>query len=241
MTAAPEQEALLLVQAADTATDQLRHRRSTLPERAAVAAAEGEAVAAKRAHEALASGVADMAARQAELEAQLSATETRAGAVEVRLRSGESTAARDIVRWGEEVDHLRERASALEDQAFAVLVEREAAEADLAAASERLAAAVAAVRRHRGELAAAEEAVDAELAGLQAVRATHAAAVPAELLARYDRLRAHLGGTGAARLEDGRCTGCHLALSPRDLDDARRAPADAVLACEACGRILVRI
>lgn len=239
--AAPEQEALLLVQAADTAADQLRHRRSNLAERAAVAAAEGEAVAAKRAHEAMAVTVAELAARQAELEARLSVTESRAGAVEVRLRSGESTAARDIVRWGEEVDHLREQASALEDQAFAILVEREAAEAELATGSERLATAVAAVRRHRAELTAAEEAVDAELAGIQAVRATHADAVPPELLARYDRLRAHLGGIGAARLEDGRCTGCHLALSPRDLDDARRAPAEAVLACEACGRILVRI
>jgi len=239
--AASLQEALLLVQAADTASDQLRHRRSHLAQRAAVAAAEAEAVAAKRAHEALAARVAELAARQAELEAQLSVTETRAGSVEVRLRSGESTAARDIVRWGEEVDHLRERASAIEDQAFDVLVEREAAEAELEAAAARLTAAVAAVRDHRAELAAAEEAVDAELAGLLAVRATHAGAVPSELLARYDRLRAHLGGVGAARLENGRCTGCHLALSPRDLDDARRAPADAVLACEACGRILVRV
>ncbi|HEV8116680.1 MAG TPA: C4-type zinc ribbon domain-containing protein, partial [Acidimicrobiales bacterium] len=67
-----------------------------------------------------------------------------------------------------------------------------------------------------------------------------ASAVPAELLARYDQLRAHLGGTGAARLEYGKCGGCHLALSPRDLDDARRAPAEEVLTCDACGRILVR-
>ncbi len=238
--AAPSQEALLLVQATDTTADQLRHRRTNLSERAAVAAAEAEAVAAKRAHEALAARAAELAASQAELEAQLSATETRAGAVEVRLRSGESTAARDIVRWGEEVDHLRQRASAIEDQAFEVLVEREGADAELAAAAQRLAAAVADLRRLRAELTAAKGAVDTELAGLEAVRATHAGAVPAELLARYDRLRAHLGGIGAARLEDGRCTGCHLALSPRDLDDARRAPDDAVLSCESCGRILVR-
>ena len=238
--AAQLQEALLLVQAADTAADQLRHRRANLPERAAVAGVEAQAVAAKRAHEVVAAKVAELAARQAELEAQLSATETRAGAVEARLRSGESTAARDIVRWGEEVDHLRERASALEDQAFDVLVEREAAEAELAAAAERLDAGVAAVRRHRAALAAAEGALDDDLAAVEAARADHAAAVPTDLLARYDRLRAHLGGIGAARLEDGRCTGCHLALSPRDLDDARRAPDDAVLVCEACGRILVR-
>ncbi len=238
--AAPDQEALLLVQAADTHADQLRHRRSSLAERAAVAAAEAEAVAAKQAHDALGSRVAELAIRQAELEAQLAVTEARAGTVDARLRSGESTAARDIVRWGEEVSHLRERASGLEDQAFEVLVEREAAEAELAGCADRLAAAVNEVRRQRGGLAAAEAAVDDELGRVEAERTAHAAAVPASLLARYGQLRAHLGGVGAARLEDGRCTGCHLALSPRDLDDAKRAPEDAVLACEACGRILVR-
>lgn len=236
----PDQEALLLVQAADTAADQLRHRRSALSERAAVAAAEAEAVARKVAHDALAARVRELAARQGELEAQLATTEARATSVEARLRSGESTAARDLVRWGEEVDHLRARAADIEDQAFAVLVEREAAEAQLAGEAEALTAAMEAVRRHRGELAGAEAAVDAELHRTEAERATAAAAVPADLLARYDKLRAHLGGVGAARLVDGSCTGCHLALSPRDLDDARRAPEDAVLGCDACGRILVR-
>ena len=238
--APPDQEALLLVQAADTTSDQLRHRRTAGSERAAVAVAEAEAVAAKHAHDAQAAAVAELAARQGELERRLATTESQATAVDTRMRSGESTAARDIVRWGEEVDHLRQRAAAFEDQAFAVLVEREAAETELAALAERLAAAVASVRNRRGELATAEVALDADLARIEADRATAAAKVPADLLARYDKLRAHLGGVGAARLVDGSCTGCHLALSPRDLDDARRAPEDAVLACEACGRILVR-
>lgn len=236
----PDQEALLLVQAADTTSDQLRHRRSVLPERAAVAAAEAEAVAAKHAHDAKKAAVEQLAARQTQLEKELGATEGRAAAVEARLRSGEGTAARDVVRWGEEVEHLRERAASLEDEAFAVLVEREEAEAELAALTERLATAVAAVRGSRGELATAEAAVDAELARVGAEREVAASVVPPDLLARYDKLRAHLDGVGAARLEDGRCTGCHLALSPRDLDDARRAPDDAVLSCDACGRILVR-
>jgi predicted nucleic acid-binding Zn-ribbon protein len=236
----PDQEALLLVQAADTTSDQLRHRRSVLSERDAVAAAEAHAVATKHAHDAKQASVDQLGARQTDLETQLGATEARAAAVEKRLRSGESTAARDIVRWGEEIDHLKERAASLEDEAFGVLVERDAAEGELATLAEKLASAVSEVRRLRGELATAEAAVDAELARVQAERDAAAGAVPPGLLARYDKLRAHLGGIGAARLENGQCTGCHLALSPRDLDDARRAPDDAVLSCEACGRILVR-
>ncbi len=236
----PDQEALLLVQAADTTTDQLRHRRSNLAERASVAGAEVEAVAAKAAHDTRVAALDEMASRLGALEAQLGATEARATAVETRLRSGESTAARDIVRWGEEVDQLRARAVVIEEEAFAVLVEREEAEVEVATLAQRLAEAVSGVRRHRGELAGAEAALDAELAEVETGRAAATMAVPVDLLARYDRLRAHLGGIGAARLVDGRCTGCHLALSPRDLDDARRAPPDEVLSCDACGRILVR-
>ena len=236
----PDQEALLLVQAADTTSDQLRHRRAVLPERAAVAAAEAEAVAAKHVHDAKKVVIDQLAAKQNDLEAQLGTTEARAASVEKRLRSGESTAARDIVRWGEEIDHLKQRAVSIEDEAFGVLVEREEAEAELAVLAERLGTAVGDVRRLRGELATAEAAVDAELTRVHTARAIAAGPLPPDLLARYDKLRAHLGGTGAARLENGQCTGCHLALSPRDLDDARRAPDDAVLSCEACGRILVR-
>ena len=239
--AAPDQEALLLVQAADTSADQLRHRRSHLPERVAVAEAEAAAVAAKRAGEVRAARLAELAGRQASLEAELAATEARATSVEARLRSGEVTAARDVVRFGEEVAHLRERAATFEDQAFEALVEREAAEAEVAEADERLAAAVASLRQSRADLSGAEEELDVDLAGVEAVRAAQAAEVSPALLARYDKLRAHLGGTGAARLADGRCQGCHLALSPRDLDDARRAPEEEVLTCDACGRILVRV
>lgn len=236
----PDQEALLLVQGADTLADQLRHRRRSLAERAATAAAEADAVRVKQAHDLVLALEADLASRQAELEAKLATTEAQAAAVDTRLRSGESTAARDIVRWGDEVAHLRERATAFEDQAFAVLVEREEAAAQLATEAKKLARAVAVVRSQRTELSVAEAVVDAELAALVASRTRAAEEVPAELLTRYDKMRAHLGGTAAARLVDGRCGGCHLALSPRDLDNARRAPEAELLACDACGRFLVR-
>ena len=60
-----------------------------------------------------------------------------------------------------------------------------------------------------------------------------------DLLARYEQLRSKLGGTGAARLVGGSCSGCHLTLSSMELDRVRKAPPDAVITCEQCGRILV--
>ena len=64
--------------------------------------------------------------------------------------------------------------------------------------------------------------LDAELAERETGRAAAAASgVRDDLLARYEQLRSKLGGTGAARLVGGSCSGCHLALS---VDGARPRP-----------------
>ena len=67
-----------------------------------------------------------------------------------------------------------------------------------------------------------------------------AAEVPPDLIARYEQLRTKLGGTGAARLVGGSCGGCHLQLPAMELDRVKKAPPDAIIYCDQCGRILVR-
>ena len=64
--------------------------------------------------------------------------------------------------------------------------------------------------------------------------------IPADLLALYDRIRADSGGIGAAPLHRGRCQGCQITLTPADLGRIRAEPADEVVRCEECRRILVR-
>ena len=64
--------------------------------------------------------------------------------------------------------------------------------------------------------------------------------VGAELLALYDKIRASVGGTGASELRQRRCGGCRLELNQVDLSRIKAAPADEVIRCEECRRILVR-
>jgi uncharacterized protein len=66
------------------------------------------------------------------------------------------------------------------------------------------------------------------------------AAIPADLLALYDRLRANKGGVGAAELRARQCGGCMLTLDNADLADIRGKADDEVVRCEQCQRILVR-
>ncbi|MGN6610349.1 MAG: zinc ribbon domain-containing protein, partial [Angustibacter sp.] len=56
----------------------------------------------------------------------------------------------------------------------------------------------------------------------------------------YERIRASSGGLGAAALRQRRCGGCQLELNNVDMNRIKAAPADEVLRCEECGRILVR-
>jgi predicted nucleic acid-binding Zn-ribbon protein len=74
-----------------------------------------------------------------------------------------------------------------------------------------------------------------------AARAALAGDLPADLVVLYEKIRASSSGTGAARLHQRRCEGCHMELNPTDLQRIATAPPDEVLRCEECRRILVRV
>ena len=82
--------------------------------------------------------------------------------------------------------------------------------------------------------------MQAEIDQEAAARSSEAAEIPDAALSSYDGLRARMGGVAVARLRNGTCEGCHLALSAMELDRIRHAPADELCHCEECGRILVR-
>ncbi len=71
-------------------------------------------------------------------------------------------------------------------------------------------------------------------------RAPVVEAVPADLLALYDKLRAAKGGVGAAALRARQCGGCRLTIDNAELAVIRAKPDDEVVRCEECQRILVR-
>ena len=91
----------------------------------------------------------------------------------------------------------------------------------------------------RVQVARDQAEIDAELASAAGARAAEAALLPAALSDRYETLRAHLRGTGAARLVKNHCGGCHLELSSVEVEKIRALPPGEVATCEQCGRILV--
>ena len=231
---------LLALQAIDTTLDQLRHRRTHLPERTELKDVEAKRKALEVEHAAAVSARDEVAARQANFEKDIAASEARVVEIDKRMYSGEVTASRDLEAMTKEIASIRSRVSTLEDHALEAMDEREPLDAAVTELEARDAEYIALAERLRADIAAAETEIDAEVSTEEAARGAAAAAVPGDLLGEYERLRARLGGIGAARLEHGTCMGCRMKLPATELDRIKHQPPDALVHCDQCGRILVR-
>jgi predicted nucleic acid-binding Zn-ribbon protein len=139
-----------------------------------------------------------------------------------------------------ELVSLERRIGELEDIELEIMEQLEEAQGEL----DRLTGRLAEIDERAATLAAAR---DEKAGGLQAEaetvardRKVAAEGMPADLMALYEKLRAAKGGVGAAVLRARQCTGCSLQLNAADLGVIAKAPADEVVRCEECDRILVR-
>ena len=234
-----DQQKLLPLAAEDVALSQLSHRRRTLPELAAVEAAQeaqrtlsDDVVRAE-------TEVRDLDREQKRLEGDVDTVRQREARDQSRIDSGGATA-KEITGLQHELESLKRRQSDLEDQVLELMERREAADTALATAQGGLTGAQAEQER-------AEQQRDDALAGIAAATSTHqatrdeiAGTIPADLLALYDRIAKQTGGTGAAHLHARRCEGCRIEFYGTELATYRNADPHTVLRCENCGRILVR-
>ena len=233
-------DTLLEIQERDTAADRLRRRRATLPERAELAALEEQLAAldtrlvAARARSGL---VAD---HQAKLESEVSDLDRRIGDLDRRLYSGEISASRDLQAMAAEIESLKAIRSLVETDALAAMEEAEPLVAEVTSLETERAGLDGRAGELRRAIADAEAAIDADVAAEEQAKAQLAAAVPADLLSTYEKLRAKFGGVGAARLVGSSCSGCHLTLPMSELARIKKQPPDELVLCDQCGRILVR-
>jgi predicted nucleic acid-binding Zn-ribbon protein len=237
---APGFERLLDVQERDSALDQLYYERETLPERATVASIEGRIADLLARATVLESRHGELATREQHLEEEIAAVVSRIQQLERRLYGGEVSASRELSAMAEEVESLGRRRSSLEDREIELMEEREPVDQELAALAAEQAELEQESERAHAALAAAEAVIDEKAVHELDARQAAVDGLPAELVTEYERLRKRLGGVGAARLVNGSCSGCHLTLPATGLERIRRAPPDALITCEQCGRILVR-
>ncbi|MDQ2827298.1 MAG: C4-type zinc ribbon domain-containing protein [Actinomycetota bacterium] len=228
------------VQDHDTAADQLRHRRQTLPELAQLVAVEDDLVRLEVALTETSAAAADAAKAQRRLEGELALVESKVVELESRLYSGVVTVPRELQAMQIEGEALRTRRGSVEDEVLEAMDRRESLDGEIAALQRRRSELDAEGSGLRAAIAEGQSHLDRELAAQLEARATAAAGIPPDLAALYEQLRARLGGVAAALLVNGRCGGCHLALPATEVARLRKEAPETLVRCEQCERILVR-
>jgi uncharacterized protein len=223
----------------DAELNRLAHRRQGLPEIAELARLETRARELRDAVVVADTALSDLEREQARAERDVDQVRTRIQKDQARLDAGQVSAARELAGLQSEIESLHKRQADLEEVVLDLMERQEGLESsrdELLADRDRLTASQAGLTQTR-DAAFAE--IDAAGATAAAKRTEVAADIPADLLALYDKIRAS-SGVGAAMLRRGRCEGCHLSLNTVDLNAIKATPADEVIRCEECRRILVR-
>ena len=240
MKASPEAQLRLLELAdLDAELARLDHRRRTLPEIAQLEQINARGSELRDGIVMADTELSDLEREQTRAERDVEQVRQRIDRDQSRLDSGQVSAARELSNLQSEVESLHRRQSDLEEIVLDVMERRETAEGrrnELIAEQTDLAGQAAELTSKRD---AALTEIGEQAAKAESSRTEVAADIPADVLTLYDKLRAQ-HGVGAAMLRRGRCEGCHLSLNTVDLNQIRATPADEVVRCEECRRILVR-
>lgn len=184
--------------------------------------------------------VSDLEREQKKADQEVELVKTRRQRNEERLNSGAVRNPKDLESLQHEIVALDRRISTLEDAELEVMESLEGALAEL----DEVVNALQERHQSREQLVASRDeawtTIDADLADAEAARGAIATALPDELVALYEKLRTGHGGVGAALLRARRCEGCRLEINGADLREMSQAPADEVLRCPECSRIIVR-
>ena len=178
--------------------------------------------------------------RQSYLSAQESARKLAIRARDLESALSSSTGSgRELSSLQHELEQVRERVAAAEDEELNFLMALEPL--DEAVANVKLHAQPMVARRAelRATATQLQSTLDEEIASLRVSRAELAQSLDAEWRHRYEAALARVGHSGAAYVDQGRCDGCRIALSPLDLDRFSHLEGDVVMDCPECGRLLL--
>jgi predicted nucleic acid-binding Zn-ribbon protein len=231
---------LLVLQEHDTTAEQLRHRRLTLPQREQLRASEQELATVEQQTVEVQGQRDEVARTQKRLEDEVASVEAKVADVHGKLYGGSVTSPRELQALQDDESSLRRHQTNVEDK---VLEQMELAlplDEQLDQLGARAAELAATITDTASSLTVAEAELDVELEAVLAERDAIAATLEPAQIQTYEQLRHDLGGIGVARLVGTNCGGCHLTLSAVELDRIRHAPADELVFCGECGRLLVR-
>jgi uncharacterized protein len=225
------------LQEIDTHLAQLRHGRTHSEEATVLAEVRAGVADVRRQRAVVASELGAIDARRTQHEAELSTIDARIATLDRQLLTASAKTADAL---NHERDSQLLRADHLSDEILTELDQAEAPGAQIAQFDAQLGALTVQEAEASVALEQMISALEAEIASCEQSRNQQAAEIDDALLARYEKLRSRMGGVAVARLDGARCTGCHVTLASGAVQLLRHAPADELVDCPECDRLLVR-
>lgn len=234
------QERLLALQSLDSSLMQLGHRLKNLP---VIKLLDEKVIAHATARDLCIAAETEKNDIKHELsrsEVDVEQVVSRIERDQKRLEAGQGTP-KELEQLQHELVSLEKRRSELEEVELEVMMRIDGLDSRInALASERdaLEKEIASLRVEK-EQAISE--IESMMKKTEQDRSELASSVEPELLALYEKVRGSADGIGAARLHNGQCEGCHLALNAAEVTRLKALPDDEVVRCEECRRILIRV
>jgi len=239
--ASPEHQNLLIeLQLIDTAISHLKIKFANLPEREQITAIHTRLENTAVELAVVETELADVAIDLRRIEVDVEQVADRIKKDESRLSSGAGSP-KELEQLQHELGTLAKRKSELEDGELEVMLKHDAVKARVDELQNDQVGLKQLELELNIRLENATTEIQSEINIQQAERGQLAPKIEATLVELYEKVRTSNDGVGAALLVGNKCEGCHLSINAIEIERIKSLPADEIIRCEECRRILVRI
>ena len=198
-----------------------------LNENAALVAAESKLASQKK-------QLADAMKQQKSIEWELEDLQSKSNLLNNKLYSGVVKNPKELTNLEQEAKNLKGKLSRKEDELLELMSQVEELQAEVKASAKELEQLKQEWQQKHEILKQKETEVKAELAKLSENRQDLAQQIGSEPLTLYEQIKLRKG-QAVAKVEQGRCQGCHIALPTSQWQKARTGK---LVHCSSCNRIL---
>jgi predicted nucleic acid-binding Zn-ribbon protein len=172
--------------------------------------------------------------RQKDVEWDLQDLEEKINSLDAKLYGGTVSNPKELVNLKQEVDSLKKKSRTKEDELLELMGQTEELQAKVEASCTEFQELEQEWQQKRQALTASKAEAETELASLTSSRHGLSQEIGTEALKLYELIKSSKG-QAIAKVEQGRCQGCYIALP---MGQWQKARAGELVQCSSCSRIL---
>lgn len=235
-----DQNRLIDLQRLDSHIQNLQNKLKNLPEIEQLNAISARLASGQEALKAAELEMGDIEVELKRSELEVEQVSDRIKKDENRLNAGQGSP-KELEQMQHELATLAKRKAELEDGELEIMIRFDAAKSKVETIKNDAAGLAQLESELKSRLESASLVISQEISAEETKRKAAVPEIDKALLDLYEKIRGTSGGVGASLLVGNTCDGCHLSITPAELEKIKAQPADEVIRCEECRRILVRI